>query len=125
MYRILQIEDLPSDAYLVSREVKKLLNPCEFLVVDDIEAFREALKSFRPDIIISDYSMPGFNWHTALQLTKQHAPQTPFIVASGSSTQELQAECLNAGVKAFVNKNKIHDLGPAIMGVLKQSPLTS
>jgi CheY-like chemotaxis protein len=119
MYRVLQIEDLPSDAYLVSREVKKVLDPCEFRVVDDLEAFMEALKNFRPHIIISDYSLPGFNWHTALVLTIEHTPQTPFIVVSGSGTKELKAECFSAGVKAYINKNSIRELGPALLDVMK------
>jgi CheY-like chemotaxis protein len=119
MYRILQIEDLPSDAYLVKREVKKVLDPCEFLVVEDKETFLAALAEFKPDIIISDFSIPGFDWLSALNLTKSFSPQTPFIVVTGSTSDAIRNECIQAGAKEFVSKNAIQGLGPVILQVLK------
>ena len=119
MYRILQIEDLPSDAYLVRREVKKVLDPCEFQVVEDKEAFLKALVEFKPDVIISDFSIPGFDWHSALTLKIKYTPQTPFIIVTGSTSEEISTECLNAGATAFISKNDIQKLGPAILNVLK------
>jgi len=119
MYKILQIEDLPSDAYLIRREVKKVLDPCEFLVVDSREPFLQALVEFKPDIIISDFSIPGFDWYSALKLTVIHAPKTPFIVVSGSTNDEISNECLKAGVTEFISKNSIQNLGPAILHALK------
>ena len=119
MYRILQIEDLPSDAYLVSREVKKVLDPCEFRIVEAKETFLDALIEFRPDVIISDYSIPGFDWHSALILTTEHAPGTPFIVVSGSTSQEISNDCLQAGATEFISKENIRRLGPAILKALR------
>ena len=119
MYKILQIEDLPSDAYLVRREVKKVLSPCEFHIVEDKEAFLKALVEFKPDIIISDFSMPGFDWHSALLLTIEYLPQIPFIVVTGSTSEEIRNKCLEAGVTEFISKNAIQNLGPAILAALK------
>jgi CheY-like chemotaxis protein len=119
MYRILQVEDLPSDAYLIRREVKKVLDPCDFRVVETKEEFLETLLEFKPDIILSDVCIPGFDWHSALILTGQHSPQTPFLVVSGTSSEEIISACLNAGAKSFINKDDIHKLGPAILKALK------
>ncbi len=119
MYKILQIEDLPSDAYLIRREVKKVLDACEFQIVDSREPFLQALVDFKPDIIISDFSMPGFDWYTALKLTLVHAPHTPFIVVTGSTSPEISRECIDAGVTEFISKNSIQKLGPAILNALK------
>ena len=119
MYRILQIEDLPSDAYLIRREVKKVLNPCEFQIVEDREAFLQALMEFKPDIIISDFSLPGFDWYSALNLTIKYAPQTPFIIVTGSTSEEISNECMKAGATGFISKNAIQNLGPAILKALK------
>ncbi len=118
MYRILQIEDLPSDAYLVRREVKKVLDPSSFLVVDDQEHFQDALRDFKPHLIISDFSLPGFSWETALQITRAEAPGLPFIIVTGSDSGEIRANCLKAGASAFINKNSLAGLGPAIRAVL-------
>jgi CheY-like chemotaxis protein len=119
MYRILQIEDMPSDAYLVMREVKKVLDPCEFRVVEMKETFLEALLEFKPDIIISDFSIPGFDWHSALNLTLMHAPGIPFIIVTGSTSEELGHQCISEGATDFISKDNISSLGAAILSVVK------
>jgi CheY-like chemotaxis protein len=119
MYRILQVEDLPSDAYLIRREVKKVLDPCEFRVVETKEDFLATLLEFKPDIILSDVCIPGFDWHSALLLTSQHSPHTPFLVVSGTSSEEVSKACIQAGATDYVNKNDIHKLGPVILNALK------
>ena len=119
MYRILQIEDLPSDAYLIKREVKKAVGPCEFLVIEEKQAFITALQEFKPDLIISDFSIPGFDWHSALMLTFKYAPQIPFIIVTGSISNEIRKECLEAGATEFISKEAIWELGPAVLSALK------
>ena len=119
MYRILQLEDLPSDAYLVRREVKKVLDPCEFQLVETKESFLAALLEFKPDLIISDVCIPGFDWHSALQLTILHSPGTPFIVVSGTASEDLGMECINAGAMDYVCKDSIQKLGPVVLNALK------
>ncbi len=119
MYRILQIEDMPSDAYLIKREIRKTLESCEFQVVDDQEAFLAALMEFKPHLIVSDFSIPGFSWQTALYLTHANAPQTPFIIVTGSTNDEIRNGCMKAGVTDFISKNLIQELGPAILKALK------
>jgi len=119
MYRILQIEDLPSDAYLVKREVKKVLDQCEFQIVEDKDDFVRALEDFKPDLVISDFSIPGFDWNTALNLTNTLKPGTPFIIVTGSTSEEIRKKCLDAGAREFISKNAIQFLGPAIVAALK------
>ena len=118
MYRVLQIEDLLSDAYLIKREVKKILIHCEFQIVEEREAFMTALIEFKPDIIISDFCIPGFDWRTALNLTLKHSPQTPFIIVTGSTSEAIKHECTEAGATDFISKNSIGKLGPAILNAL-------
>jgi|GEM_PF-2423894 len=121
MYRILQVEDMPSDAYLISREVKKVLEPCEFQMVEDKIAFQKALMEFNPHIIISDFSIPGFDWQSALELTKKYSSQTPFIIVTGSTSDEIRVKCMQAGATGFVSKNMIQELGPVILNALKKA----
>ncbi|MCX6267710.1 MAG: response regulator [Bacteroidetes bacterium] len=120
MVRVLQIEDMPSDAYLISREIKKTLGPCEFQIVEDKDAFLLSLIEFRPEIIISDFSIPGFDWKTALVLAIKHSPLTPFIIVTGSTSEEIRNQCINAGATDFISKNTIQELGPAVLKALKK-----
>jgi len=56
--KILIAEDVPTDADLCEREVRKVLGSCRFQVVDNRQAYLAALGEFQPDLILSDYSMP-------------------------------------------------------------------
>lgn len=109
-YRILLVEDLPSDAYLVRREVKKVLDPCEFMVVDDPDDFVAALREFRPGFILSDYNIPGFGWKLALTLAREYAPGIRFIIVTGSVDDSIRRQCLECGVDGFVSKNNLREL---------------
>ena len=69
VYKVLIVEDVPSDADLAEREVSKVLSNRTFNRVETREAFIAALQKFQPDLIISDYQMPSFNGMAALKIT--------------------------------------------------------
>ena len=119
-YNILIADDLPSDSALIERELKKVFGLCNFLVVDDKKDFLDGLTVFKPDIILSDYSMPGFDWYTAFQLTQNQIPGIPFIIVSGSTNPKIIDDCLKAGAMDFISKDNIQALGPAILRALEQ-----
>jgi CheY-like chemotaxis protein len=52
----------------------------------------EALRESPPDIILSDYSLPGFNGTTALALAVREAPDTPFIFVSAPSAKSVRSK---------------------------------
>jgi CheY-like chemotaxis protein len=117
--RILHIEDLPSDAYLVGREIRKVIHPCEIKLADTEESFVKNLKEFIPDIILSDISLPEFDWQTAFHILRQRSPMTPFIIVTGSTSLKIVAGCLNKGATDVICKENIHQLAPAILNALK------
>jgi CheY-like chemotaxis protein len=117
-YRIIIIEDLPSDSALIRRELKKAIGSCDFLVMDNKEEFVEGLFTFQPDIILSDYSIPGFDWLTAYQLTRQHWFLVPFFIVSGSTNPEIAAECIRNGANGFISKDNLTDLRSVILDAL-------
>ena len=121
LYRILLIEDLPSDAYLVQRELKKALGSFDFLVADNKEDFLNSLDSFHPDIILSDYSLPGFDWSSALKITREKSPETPFLIVSSSTNPVIVDACLKAGVTGFISKDNLNQLVPAILKTLEKT----
>lgn len=122
-YRILLVEDLPSDAYLVEREIKKVLGLCEIKLVETKETFSSALKEFNPDIILSDISLPNFDWLTAFRLTREQSPLTPFIIVTGSTDTDYASECMKAGVIDFISKENIQRLGPSVLHALGQNKI--
>jgi PAS domain S-box-containing protein len=116
---ILIVEDLETDAALAEREIKSELPSAAFKLVETRDDFIEALETFKPDIIVSDYQMPAFDGITALRITLEKAPLTPFIMHTGSMNEDTAVECMKAGATDYVIKEHIKRLGPAVKNALR------
>jgi len=116
--KILFIEDSPTDLELVKHAIKK--SEIQFIekVVETKEDFIDALTSYAPDIILSDYSLPTFNGMKALILRQELAPLVPFILVTGSNNEEVAVECIKAGADDYILKDKLARLGQAIKAVI-------
>ena len=68
--RILILEDVPMDAELVAYELGRARVPFDARRVDTREAFLHELESYRPDVILSDYTLPRFDGMAALSLAR-------------------------------------------------------
>ncbi len=77
--RLLQLEDNTVDAQLIIATLNEGGIPCQSQIVDTRQAFVAALKEGRMDLILADYSIPGFDGMTALILARQHCPNVPFL----------------------------------------------
>ncbi len=116
--RILILEDLPTDAELLQHVLRHAGLDFEARRVVDEAAFRDALDSFRPDIILADYMVPGFNGMEALTLRNALKPEIPFIFVSGSLGEERAVETLVAGATDYVLKDRMARLPSAIRRAL-------
>jgi len=95
--RILILEDVATDAELVERELRKAELDFASKVVATREAFLQALTAFTPELILSDYSLPGFDGFEALAIARDHCPDVPFVFVSGAMGEELAIETLKQG----------------------------
>ncbi len=118
--KILIAEDLPADALLNEREARKTFQNVSLKIVDSEEEFIRALNEFKPDIVLSDYNMPGFNGLEALKITVAIAPTTPVIIVTGSVNEETAVECMRAGANNYVLKEQLRRLGPALQHALEE-----
>ena len=118
--KVLIVEDSPTDALLTEHEVREVLPASTFLVVETAPDFLAALESFQPDLILSDYTMPQFDGLTALKLALEHAPETPFLIITGSINEETAVNCMKAGAWDYILKERIIRLGPAALAALKR-----
>jgi len=125
LIKILCVEDLPSDLELVERELK--LNDIKFkdIRVETREEFTLQLAKFKPDIIISDYSLPRFNGMEALFIAQKHSPHTPFIILTGSTNEETAVECMKAGATDYVIKEHLSRIVPAIQSAMSQAKMVA
>jgi PAS domain S-box-containing protein len=120
LLKILFIEDLTSDVDLAVLELRKENLRFEYTTVCTRVDLIKSLRQFKPDLIISDYSMPAFNGLKALKLVKEFDPEVPFILYTGSINEETAVECLKAGAQDYVIKEHMTRLPFAVNEVLEQ-----
>ncbi|HEY8521103.1 MAG TPA: EAL domain-containing protein [Gammaproteobacteria bacterium] len=121
--RILILEDSPLDAELVVRQLRQGELQATHRVVATEREFRSALADFAPHVIVSDFSLPGFDGLAALQIAASAAPGTPFIFVSGTIGEERAIDALKRGAADYVLKDNLNRLVPAIRAALRQAEI--
>jgi signal transduction histidine kinase/CheY-like chemotaxis protein len=116
--RILLVEDLPADVEMNKREISKVIPNCIFKQVETRHDFIQALDSFKPDVIVSDYSMPQFDGMSALKLSQEKSDITPFILCTGSINEDTAVECMKQGATDYVIKEHNKRLGSSVASAL-------
>ena len=119
--RILILEDVPMDAELVEYELERARIPFSSRRVDSRDDFLRELEQFKPDLILSDYTLPRFDGMTALSLARERAPSIPFLIVTGSVNEETAVGCMKAGATDYLLKSNLARIGPAIEAALERS----
>jgi len=118
--RILLAEDVANDAELALIELKRAGLRADHRLVDSEKSFVDALREFKPDVILSDFSMPGFDGMAALALARERCPDTPFIFVSGTIGEESAVNALKSGATDYVLKNNLVRLSSAVERALRE-----
>ncbi len=112
--RVLIIEDNPYDAQLMERALScDGYNPVTDTVCDK-ESLIDRVTSQKWDIILSDYSMPGFSGLEALKISREYGGDIPFIIVSGTVGEETAVHAMKSGANDFVMKGNLSRLAPAV-----------
>lgn len=118
--RILILEDDAVDAKLIEQELMRSKLAHSSRVVMTEQDFLAGLEYHRPDIILADYKVPGFDGLAALAVARKKCPDVPFIFVSGVMGEELAVEALKSGATDYVIKDKLGRLTPAILRALRE-----
>lgn len=118
--RILILEDTASDAELMEDELKQAGLVFTAKRVATKADFIRQVEVFLPDIILADYSLPGFSGKSALNIVLNQYPDIPFIFVSGALGEELAVELLKKGATDYVLKNNLLRLAPSVNRALKE-----
>lgn len=121
--RVLILEDVPADAELVKRELKKAEIAFTSKLVNTRDAFLRELEKFAPDLVLSDYSIPRFNGMEAVKLVKKRLPSIPIIIVTDTINEETAVECMKAGADDYVIKENLNRLGRAVAIALEKKQL--
>jgi diguanylate cyclase (GGDEF)-like protein len=122
-FQLLLVEDSEPDAELTMRSLKAAGLRCRFRRVDGEADMRRALQASLPDLILSDFSLPGFDGMSALALARSEAAGIPFVFLSGTIGEERAIEALKCGAVDYVLKGNTKRLVPVIRRALADAEL--
>ncbi len=117
--RILNLEDNARDAELTEAMISARWPQCHFIQVDNREEFISALDEDL-DLILSDYTIPGFSGRDALLLAQEKRPEVPFLFVSGTIGEDAAVEALKNGATDYVLKHRLMRLIPAVDRALRE-----
>ena len=118
--KILHLEDDPDDAVMVSQLLKKANLNCDIKVVDTRKKFEQSLAEFRPDVIISDHNLPSFDSKEALTILKKSGSQLPFILLTGTVSDEYAIAAMREGASDYLLKDRPQRLVDSIHNALEK-----
>jgi two-component system sensor histidine kinase UhpB len=113
-YRILHLEDSHADADLIRRQLQKSGLVAEYCIAADKESYSKCLMVFAPDVILCDHSLPQFDSVKAFDIYKEMKLEIPFILVTGSVSEEYAVEMMKNGIDDYLLKTNLHRLPQAI-----------
>jgi diguanylate cyclase (GGDEF)-like protein/PAS domain S-box-containing protein len=119
--KILFVEDERGDVELEMRALRRAGMDLDSQHVATEAALHEILGQFKPQIVISDFSLPGFDGLTALAIVRGVYPDTPLIFVSGTIGEERAIEAIRHGATDYVLKDNLTRLPPAVQRAVRES----
>jgi PAS domain S-box-containing protein len=122
--RLLLVEDDDNDVELLLLRLREDGYDPDHERVQTAAAMADALAR-RDDweIVISDYSLPGFSAPLALTVLQQTGKDIPFIIISGTIGEERAVATMRAGARDFILKHDLRRLAPVIERELREARL--
>jgi len=112
--QILLIEDSEDDAILLERQLKRGSMNFEMKRICTSAEMKDALSGGSWDAIICDYMMPEFSVNDALDIVRSLDIDIPFIIVSGTISDEIAVDMMKAGAHDYLTKNNLSRLVPAL-----------
>ncbi len=119
--KALILEDSENDIVLLLRELRRGGFDLDHGVASTADDMRAALGNREWDIILSDYSMGGFDALSALQIVQELGIDIPFIITSGTVGEDTAVAAMRAGASDFFAKDKLTRLVPAVERELREA----
>ncbi len=114
------LEDSHTDAELVQRVLKKEDFPAIFRLAMSKPDFIQELDQHKPDVILADNSLPQFDATEALRIVRQQEELIPFIMVTGTVSEEFAARIIKEGADDYILKDRLIRLPSAIEAAVRQ-----
>jgi len=105
--RILLVEDNEHDRIAFHRAFRKSKVTCEIReyvrAEEALEQLRSGAQAF--DIVVADYKLPGMSGLDLFRRMREEDIRTPFVMLTGSGSEQFAVEALQAGVDDYIIKD--------------------
>lgn len=119
--KVLILEDSHYDLELIQELLTDAGYVLDLTHVENEAGLSACLRKNRYDIVLSDFSLPGFNAFGALRIRNECCPDVPFICISGSIGEETAIELLKLGAVDYVLKDRPERLPFAVKRALDEA----
>jgi signal transduction histidine kinase len=119
---VLILENSDADFELLTHELKRYGFAAECRHAETEPEYLAELAR-KPDVILADYMLTGFDAVRALELLQHTSMVIPFIVVTGAVSEDAMVECMRRGASDYLLKDRVMRLGPAIRRALEESAL--
>lgn len=116
--RVLILEDNEFDLELVVHELRRAGFDPDVQHADN-QADYVAFLDPSLDVILADYALPQFDAAHALLILQQHSMDIPFVVVTGSVSEEAAVQAMKLGAADYLLKDRLTRLGPAVEQALE------
>ncbi len=116
---ILILEETETDVTIIRRLLHKSHLEFELKHVSNKKSYVEAIKETF-DVILSDNSLPGITATEALRLIRRRSVHVPFILVTGTVSEEFAATIMKLGADDYVLKDRMVRLPAAIDAAIRQ-----
>lgn len=120
--RVLVLEDRLADAELMIHELRRAGFAPHWQRVDNEEDYLACLHRDL-DVILAEYMLPQFDASRALRLLQDRNLDVPFIIVTGTISEETAVECMKRGASDYLLKDRLTRLGPAVVQALQAKKL--
>ena len=117
---LLLLEDNIDDAYLVINTLVRSGMNFRHMIVSDKDGFLTALKHNSFHAILADNALPSFSAGCALQIMQKECIKLPFILVTGSISEEFAVEIMKEGAWDYILKDRLQRLPNAVLGAVNK-----
>ena len=119
--RLLQVEDTEDDAALVAAALTRAGYHVYARRVDNAADLRREIDDAEWDLVIADYTLPGFSGTKARSIVRELHPDLPFIFVSGTIGEDTAVAAMRTGAHDYIMKSNLARLAPAVERELREA----
>lgn len=110
------VEDQVSDSFLLQRQLKKICAHPEIRFVDSEISLINALKTYIPDMVLTDFNLVGMNAFDVIRISKNYNSKIPVVVITANlKYQEDKEKLIESGAEGFFLKEPINTLNERML----------